>query len=142
MGIRHQIGIKVGGDWPWQSSIALSRADRAFSDDERDRLAAIVRHLRRSHELRERVGVDEPTVPVLVEVGLTPRQAEVAIELARGGTNAQVARRLGLSVGTLRKHLQGVFAVLGVEDRASAVAATRRAGRLSGRGRDGGASRR
>ncbi|HEC11623.1 MAG TPA: LuxR family transcriptional regulator [Acidimicrobiales bacterium] len=57
----------------------------------------------------------------LADVGLTRRQAEVALELCRGGTNAAIARRLGVAEGTLRKHLETIYRVLDVSDRASAI---------------------
>ncbi len=62
----------------------------------------------------------------LLDLGLTPRQAEVAIELARsGGTNVQLARSLDISEGTVKKHLEPVFRALSVDSRAAAVAALR-----------------
>lgn len=61
----------------------------------------------------------------LREAGLTGRQAEVALQLAEGGTNAAIARRLGIAEGTLRKHLEKVYRALDVTDRASAIARIR-----------------
>ena len=62
----------------------------------------------------------------LIDLGLTPRQTEVAIALVHtGGTNAQLARALGISEGTVKKHLETVFRVLGVDSRAGAVVALR-----------------
>jgi len=61
----------------------------------------------------------------LTEAGLTGRQAEVALQLAEGGTNAVIARRLGIAEGTLRKHLEKVYRALDVTDRASAIAKIR-----------------
>ena len=69
-------------------------------------------------------GDDVAQSTLLVDAGLTPRQIEVAMELAAtGATNAQLARRLGISEGTVKKHLETVFAVLGVESRAAAIVA-------------------
>lgn len=62
---------------------------------------------------------------MLTEAGLTGRQAEVALQLAEGGTNAAIARRLGIAEGTLRKHLEKVYRALDVTDRASAIAKIR-----------------
>ena len=59
----------------------------------------------------------------LSEVGLTPRQSEVALQLAEGGTNRAIAKRLGIA--TLRKHLENIYRALGVGDRASAIARVR-----------------
>jgi DNA-binding CsgD family transcriptional regulator len=42
---------------------------------------------------------------------------------ARGETNAEIARILWLSPGTVRKNLENVFAKLGIKTRTAAVAA-------------------
>ena len=60
----------------------------------------------------------------LSDAGLTPRQTDVALELARtGGTNAQLARSLDISEGTVKKHLEAVFQALDVDSRAAAIVA-------------------
>ena len=60
----------------------------------------------------------------LIEAGLTDRQAEVAIALAEsGGSNAELSVALGITQATVRKHLEAVFATLGVTSRAAAVVA-------------------
>lgn len=59
----------------------------------------------------------------LEAAGLSQRQVTVALHLAEGGTNQAIADRLGIAEGTVRKHLEHVYRALGVEDRASAVAA-------------------
>lgn len=61
----------------------------------------------------------------LIEAGLSPRQVEVALQLAEGGTNAAIAQRMHIAEGTVRKHLERVYRLLGVTDRASAIAAVR-----------------
>jgi DNA-binding CsgD family transcriptional regulator len=70
---------------------------------------------------------DEPgKLTYLVDAGLTPRQIAVALELARtGGTNAQLAQSLGISEGTVKKHLEAIFRLLGVDSRAAAAVALR-----------------
>lgn len=54
---------------------------------------------------------------------LTPRQHELLALVATGRTNAQVARQLGLSEATVRKHLENVYGRLGVTNRVAALAA-------------------
>ena len=50
--------------------------------------------------------------------GLTPRERQ-AVELLREGlSNKQIARQLGVGEDTVKKHLQNVFAKLGVHRRA------------------------
>lgn len=59
---------------------------------------------------------------------LTDREREVLDLVARGLTNAEVARRLVLSAKTVRNHVSNVFAKLQVAGRAEAVARARDAG--------------
>lgn len=53
---------------------------------------------------------------------LTAREAEVLALAAAGRTNRQIAAELFLSEHTVRRHLQNVFAKLGVSSRAAATA--------------------
>ncbi|HEX6324933.1 MAG TPA: helix-turn-helix transcriptional regulator [Jiangellaceae bacterium] len=55
---------------------------------------------------------------------LTPRQREILKLVARGDSNIEIARTLSISPGTVRKHLENVFARLGVMSRTAAVAKT------------------
>jgi DNA-binding CsgD family transcriptional regulator len=53
---------------------------------------------------------------------LTAREREVLAWVARGMTNAEIARLLWLAPSTVRKHLENVYAKLGVSTRTAAVA--------------------
>ncbi|MFC7610259.1 response regulator transcription factor [Teichococcus aestuarii] len=55
-------------------------------------------------------------------LGLTAREAEVLLWLARGKSNRDIAEILVMSPRTVNKHLETVFTKLGVENRASAAA--------------------
>jgi DNA-binding CsgD family transcriptional regulator len=57
-----------------------------------------------------------------VRPALTARQWELLRLLARGHSNAQIARELVVSVSTVRKHLENIFARLGVTNRTAAIA--------------------
>jgi DNA-binding CsgD family transcriptional regulator len=52
---------------------------------------------------------------------LTARQNELLRLLAAGHTNTQIARRLGISEGTVRTHLENIYERLGVSSRTAAV---------------------
>lgn len=56
---------------------------------------------------------------------LTPRERELAGLVAQGLDNAQIAARLGLADKTVRNALSALYAKLGVEGRAGAVARSR-----------------
>jgi DNA-binding NarL/FixJ family response regulator len=64
---------------------------------------------------------NQVTVADAMALGLTERQAEVAVLLVDGLTNERIAERLGISTGTVRTHLFAVFRRLGVSSRAAVV---------------------
>lgn len=53
--------------------------------------------------------------------GLTQRESEVLLWIARGKSNRDIGEVLGLSPRTVNKHLEQVYVKLGVENRASAA---------------------
>jgi DNA-binding CsgD family transcriptional regulator len=53
--------------------------------------------------------------------GLTPREADVAVWIARGKSNKDISDILGVSPRTVNKHLEQISPKLGVENRASAA---------------------
>lgn len=59
---------------------------------------------------------------------LTARQAELLELIAQGRDNAQIAATLGLSEKTVRNHITGIFARLGVENRSQAIVRARDSG--------------
>ena len=61
--------------------------------------------------------------PSFEDLGLTPRQADVLMQLLQGMPNKEIARRLGLSVETVKDHVQAVLRALGVSSRTQAVLA-------------------
>jgi DNA-binding CsgD family transcriptional regulator len=65
-----------------------------------------------------------PAAPVATHP-LTRREHEVLMLVAEGLTNAQIAERLWISPGTVRRHLQNAFPKLGVHTRTAAAARLR-----------------
>lgn len=53
---------------------------------------------------------------------VTAREAEVLLWISRGKANRDIAQILGLSPKTVNKHLEQIYAKLGVENRAAAAA--------------------
>ena len=95
------------------SGYLLKKADRA------ELLAAIrAVHAGKKHlpaELAELLALRESTAAP------TPRQLEVLRLLARGLSNADIARVLGISRDAVKAHLKSLFARLEVSDRTEAV---------------------
>ena len=66
-------------------------------------------------------------------LGLTKREAEVLFWIAKDKSNAAIAKVLGCSKGTVRKHLEHIHRKLGVQTRTAAVmVALERLGLLNG----------
>jgi DNA-binding CsgD family transcriptional regulator len=60
------------------------------------------------------------------EIGtLTRRERQIIDQLAGGSSNAEIAERLTISPMTVRKHLENIYAKLGVHTRTAAVARAR-----------------
>jgi DNA-binding CsgD family transcriptional regulator len=52
---------------------------------------------------------------------LTPAEADLAVEIAKGDGRQAAARRLGISVGTVRSHLMRIFDKTGARRQAELV---------------------
>jgi DNA-binding CsgD family transcriptional regulator len=84
-----------------------------FSERDRALLALLRPHLHQAYLDTERRCHPGPE--------LTPRQCELLRLVAAGHTNSQIARRLGVSEGTVRTHLQNIYGRLQVSSRTAAV---------------------
>lgn len=63
---------------------------------------------------------------------LSCREQEVLTLIAQGCTNGEIGERLGVNVRTVDKHVEHLFAKLGVHHRTEAVAVARRRGLVEG----------
>ncbi|WP_428490305.1 response regulator [Rhodopila sp.] len=78
-------------------------------------------------EILMRIAEAQPTrdeARIHARLKVTRREAEVLLWLSRGKSNRDIAEILGLRPRTVNKHLEQIYAKLGVENRASAVALT------------------
>ncbi len=55
-------------------------------------------------------------------MGLTPREAEVLRAVATGASNAEIGTQLYIAASTVKKHLDNIYAKLGVSGRTRAAA--------------------
>jgi DNA-binding CsgD family transcriptional regulator/tetratricopeptide (TPR) repeat protein len=72
--------------------------------------------------LRTRLGLAAPDGAERAGAGLTPREREVAVLLADGLTNAELARRLFISPKTAAVHVSNILAKLGLSSRTEVAA--------------------
>jgi DNA-binding NarL/FixJ family response regulator len=84
-----------------------------FSERDRALLALLRPHLHQAYLDAERRRRGAPQ--------LTRRHWDLLRLVAAGHTNAQIARRLSLSEGTVRKHLENIYVRLQVSSRTAAV---------------------
>ena len=54
-------------------------------------------------------------------VKLSKREREALVHLAQGLSNREIAKRLGISINTVNKHVQQIFTKLNVRNRVQAV---------------------
>jgi HD-GYP domain-containing protein (c-di-GMP phosphodiesterase class II) len=65
--------------------------------------------------------VGAPRRARVLPAGLTPREVEVLVELARGRTNKEIASSLGIAVRTANHHVENIYGKIGVTTRAAAA---------------------
>ncbi len=59
---------------------------------------------------------------------LSRRQAEILAELEAGSTNKEIARKLGISIATVKMHVRALLNLIGARNRTEAVMRFRRVG--------------
>jgi DNA-binding CsgD family transcriptional regulator len=102
------------------ASVVLDRGVRDFSDRDRDVLNGLLPHL---EALRRRAGAYRTRRVESDACGvLTMRERQVLRLVAAGYTNPGIAATLYIARGTVRKHLDNIYAKLGVANRSEAVA--------------------
>jgi DNA-binding CsgD family transcriptional regulator len=65
---------------------------------------------------------ERATAPAAKATALTTREREVLLLLPSGDSNAEIARRLGIAVHTVERHLASIYRKIGARGRAEAVA--------------------
>ncbi len=112
----------VGKDIPIINLVAALRSvhnGRAFFHPETaEKLMERLGHLTRGQLQRLRLESD----------GLTAREMDILLELAKGGTDREIAAKLVLAEGTVKTHIRHILHKLGVRNRTQAVAHVLRKG--------------
>jgi DNA-binding NarL/FixJ family response regulator len=111
-------------------AVRAGAAGYVYKDVDPQALAAAIRAVHAGHVLLH------PDVARLLVAGepeqagdrLTGREREVLAELARGRSNREIARVLGLAEKTVKTHVSAILAKLGVQDRTQAALHAVRAG--------------
>ncbi len=124
LGIEYMMRLWLDPRGDRGARLEFDRVDPDF--DERDRtvldlLLPYLKQFRRNAAARRRWSAE----PASGAERLSEREREILELVAEGRTNAEIARVLWISPGTVRKHLENVYEKLGVHTRTGAVAALR-----------------
>jgi DNA-binding CsgD family transcriptional regulator len=129
--VNYQIAIVVQHAGLQMIGVAANRALSDFTEHERACLAALRSHVVQAYRNGlsiERVraeshcGRTTGAAGCAAAGGLTQREAEVLHWVARGLSNDHVARIIGATSATVKKHLEHIYDKLGVTNRTAASA--------------------
>jgi DNA-binding CsgD family transcriptional regulator len=121
LGVEDMIRLWIEPAGARNARLEFDRPDWNFRERDRAVLDLILPHLRQlRRNAASRLGFAGR--PLNGAAQLTGREREVLEHVAEGKTNAEVARLLWISPGTVRKHLENAYEKLGVHTRTGAVA--------------------
>jgi DNA-binding CsgD family transcriptional regulator len=119
-GAEHELMVGLPADPRWTAGpgrsirlVFVRGPGRDFSDRDLDLLTILRPHLHQAYLDAERRRHPAPR--------LTARHWELLHLVAAGHTNTQIARRLGIAEGTVRTHLENIYRLLKVTNRAAAI---------------------
>jgi DNA-binding CsgD family transcriptional regulator len=126
LGVTHQLRVRLPAPQWHAKTFSFDRGPGAdFTVRDRAVLDAVQPHLAGRRTLWQAARLAPPGA--IEQAGLTAREREVVGLLAEGLTNAEIAHRLWIAPGTVRRHLENIYEKLGVHTRTAAALA---AGRL------------
>lgn len=104
------------------SSLNFNRQRQDFSERDRDMLNRIAPHFKLAYQHAELASASAKAMSKsLIAFQLTPREAEIALWLAEGKSNPEIAAIFGLSPRTVEKNMEKILEKMGVENRTAAA---------------------
>lgn len=122
MGQEDGLGLDIALSQGSVLTLNMTRSRRGFGDGERCALALLEPHVRSQWQrlrAQEQLRSELLLPPALDR--LTAREREVLLWLAGGKPNAEIAGLLGIRPGTVKRHLENLYAKLGVGNRTDAA---------------------
>lgn len=126
-GLALDVNLGQGG----MLTLNVTRASRGYTAAERMAMTLLGPHAqaqwrRLCQQQREQAAAQRSLSPASPAVDvLSAREREVLQWVAGGCTNAQIAKMLELSAGTIKRHLENIYRKLGAVDRRDALVRTR-----------------
>jgi DNA-binding CsgD family transcriptional regulator len=131
--VEHQVAVSLPGPDREVIGVAMSRARRDFSEEDRALLsvlrAPLTAALLRARR-RQQSGQALTAMTFSGLANLTERETQILRLVAQGRTNASIARALEVSPRTVAKHLEHIYRKFEVSSRAAAVSRMANARRL------------
>jgi DNA-binding CsgD family transcriptional regulator len=118
VGVEHMLRLWLATPFEILGGLDFDRQGRDFSDRDRLVLQTLAPHL---IQLRLRADLAAVSLKQQLRFRLTPREHDVLELVAAGMTNRKIAQALHIAPGTVRKHLDNIYAKLNVPSRAAAV---------------------
>ncbi len=124
---RSQAGYRIYGDADIHRALKAGARGYLLKDVVRNQVADAIRAVHRGErvmppEVAQRLAEFTPRVE------LTERELEVLAELAKGGSNRDIASAIGRTEATVKVHVQHILEKLGAADRTEAVTIALRRG--------------
>jgi two-component system nitrate/nitrite response regulator NarL len=125
LGAGQRVVILGQDDRPGHAESLLQRGARGYlpKDVSRDHLTSVIREVCRDDQ-RVFIAASPAAIPSLTHHGgavLSKREREVILLVAEAMSNAQIARKLSITKGTVKRHLHNIFAKLNAVSRLDAV---------------------
>lgn len=117
-GVEYDFGVRIEFAHARGIDLSCTRSHRDFSEEERDLVERLRPYL---VAILRRTDAAPFAETLRARFGLSHREAEVLALVTRGKTNPETASTLFLSPATVRKHLEHVYAKLGVATRTQAA---------------------
>ncbi|MFC3448704.1 LuxR C-terminal-related transcriptional regulator [Amycolatopsis speibonae] len=130
----YRVVVLSQGEQPGSAEAFLGSGVSAYlpKDVSGEHLVSVVRGVSGDHELvfivTSRVGIASIVRPR--ELGLSSREREIILLVAEALSNAEIASRLLITIGTVKRHLRNIFVKLSAVSRIDAVNKARAAGML------------
>lgn len=121
MGQEDGLGLDIALPQGGVLTLNMTRSRRGFGRGERLSLGLLEPHVRSQWlRLRAQARLCDTLAPPQALQRLTAREREVLLWVAGGKPNAEIAGLLGIRPGTVKRHLENLYAKLGVGNRIEA----------------------
>lgn len=120
LALEDQISVYADAGRPGFLGVSFFRRGRTFEDRDRRMAELLTVGLTSAYASARAHGFEPLIHPEMLD--LPPRQTEVLRHLAQGATYAQIGQRMGITIATVRTHVERLYARLGVQSRGEAVA--------------------